>query len=70
MNKDQIRDIIFYKQNNNEILTEEEAQAATLYFSEEELECMRMPTFDHKSCFCGKPVSFLSESYINSLLNS
>ena len=54
MNKNEIREIIFRKQNTKEVLTEEEEVAALMYFSEEEIECMVMPNFNHDACFSKK----------------
>ncbi len=54
MNKDEIRDIIFHKQRINEELTSKEKKVALKHFSEEEIECMVMPEFNHDACFSKK----------------
>lgn len=67
MNKDEIRDIIFSKKANRELLTPGEKEIALNYFTEEEMKCMVMPTFNHESCFSEKSISFITSSKLQAV---
>ena len=70
MTKDEIRNIFFQKQNNGQLLTQEEEQIALQFFSKEELNCMAMPIFNHESCFHHGCNLFPRQIYIENLNTS
>lgn len=52
MTAEQIIKIIIDKRNAGIDPSAEDIKIAQKFFSPEEIECMRLPIFDHQGCFC------------------